>query len=788
MLRNYILIAIRNLQRNLTFSFINIFGLSVGLACSMLIFFWVADEFAYNRFHANYDNLYKVYKHYRFADGIGTSSTMPYPAAEAVKAKSSQIKHVAMTLWPEGYLLTNGEKKFNQIGLGVTEDFLKMFSFKMIKGNAETALNDPTSIVLTETTAKLLFGDEDPINKTLTIDSQRELKVTGVIQDVPKQSTLQFDHLLPFAYLESSQNFIQRSRNSWYNNSFQVYVQLQPNADVASVNASIKDIIKDNNAEAGSTALFLYSISQWRLYSDFKDGKPSGGLIEYVRMFTIIAIFILVIACINFMNLATARSESRAREVGIRKSVGSRRRQLIFQFLGESLVITTLAFITGVVLVELALPAYNTLVGKSISIQYTNPTMWGIAFTIIFATGIFSGSYPALYLSGFKPVSVLKGKINIGKHGTTPRKVLVTAQFAFSIFLIIGTVVMYKQIMHLKDRDIGYDRENLLLIWTNNELEENFDVLREELNQTGVVSAVSKSNSPITRVFASNEPSWQGKDPENKITFTTIATEYDYTKTMGIQVLEGRDFSREIKSDSVAALINESALAETGFKNPIGEKINVNGFDFTIIGVMENVIMDSPDQPVAPLIMIFDPTWSSTISVRLHANQNTDAALARIEDVFKKNNPSNPFEYRFADTEFARKFSSVSMIGNLAGVFAALAIVITCLGLFGLAAFTAEQRTKEMSIRKVMGASVSSLVLLISKDFSRLVFFAFLISAPIAWLMFSNFLERYAYRIEITWWLLPAAGLFALLLALAIVSVQALKAALTNPAHTLRND
>lgn len=788
MFRNYFLIAIRNLQRNLAYSFINIFGLSVGLACSMLIFFWVADEFSYNQFHANYDNLYKVYKHHTFGDGVGTSSTMPYPTADAVKSKSSQIKHVAMTLWSEGYLLTNGEKKFNRVGLGVTEDFLKMFSFTMIKGNPETALSDPTSIVLTETTAKLLFGNEDPINKTLTIDSQRELKVTGIIQDVPTQSTFQFDHLLPFAYLESTQNFIRHSRNNWRNNSFHIYVQLQPNADVARVNNSIKDIIKDNNTEASSVELFLFPISQWRLYGDFKEGKPSGGLIEYVQMFTVIAIFILAIACINFMNLATARSESRAREVGIRKSVGSRRKQLIFQFLGESLIITTLAFIVGVVLVELALPLYNTLVGKNISIHYTNPFMWGIALAIIFVTGIFSGSYPAFYLSGFKPVSVLKGKISVGKHGTTPRKVLVTLQFAFSIFLIIGTVVMYKQIMYLKDRDTGYDRENLLLIWTNNELEENFDVLRDELNKTGVVSSVSKSNSPITRVFASNEPTWQGKDPDKKITFTTIATEYDYTKTMGIRVVEGRDFSREVRSDSAAALINESALAETGFKNPIGEKINVNGFDFTIVGVMEDVIMDSPDQPVAPLIMIFDPTWSSTISVRLHANTDIDGSLARVESVFKKNNPSNPFEYRFADTEFSRKFSSVSMIGNLAGLFAGLALVITCLGLFGLAAFTAEQRTKELGIRKVMGASVSSLVLLISKDFSRLVLFAFLISAPIAWLLFSNFLERYAYRIEINWWLLPAAGLFALLLALAIVSIQALKAALANPVNSLRNE
>jgi putative ABC transport system permease protein len=788
MLKNYFLIAIRTLQRNLGYSLINIIGLSIGLACSILIFFWVADELSYNKFHTNYDDLYKVYKNYDYGEGINTGFQMPYPLKEAIAAKSSDVKYVVMTNWGEGCLLETNGKKINQLGLSVSEDFLKMFTFPMKKGDLQTALNDPSSIILTESTAKKLFGEKDPINELIKIDSDRELKVTGVITDPPRQSSLMFEFLLPFEYYKATQPWVQRSVNSWKNNSFQLYVQLQPTAQVTDVNAAIKNTISDNYAEAKQTEVFLNPISNWRLYSEFTDGKPSGGQIEYVRIFSLIGIFILAIACINFMNLATARSESRAREVGIRKSVGSRRKQLIFQFLSESLMITFISFLAGVVLVELALPAYNSLVNKNISIDYSNPVLWGVAVGIILITGVISGSYPAFYLSSFRPVTVLKGKINAGQKGSLPRKIMVIAQFAFSIFLIIATISMYQQIMHLKARDIGYNRNNLMLIWTNTELETNFESLRTELVNTGAVQAVSKSNSPITRVFATNNAEWPGMDPDKKVSFTTIATEYDYTKTMGIKMLEGRDFSRDMKSDSSAVVINRAALEVMGFDNPIGEKITMSGQQWTIIGVMENVIMDSPEREIDPLVMLFDPTWSSTVSVRLEKTADLQAAIQKIEPIFKKLNPSNPFEYRFTDEEFEGKFSGVNLIGKVAGLFAGLSILITCLGLFGLAAFTAEQRTKELGIRKVMGATVSSLVLLISKDFSRLVVFAFIVAAPIAWWVMSGFLERYTYRISLAWWLLPAAGVFTLILALIIVSTQALKAAMNNPVNSLRND
>jgi putative ABC transport system permease protein len=788
MLKNYFKIAIRSLLKNSVYSFINITGLSIGIASAVLILLWVADEYSYDRFQKNYDSIYKLYQSQQWAQGIGTGNSMPFPLKETIKEKSSQVKHVVMTNWGEGNMLQVGEKRLNKFGLSASEDFFKIFSFEMIKGDSSTALSDPSSIVITESTAKAFFDDEDPINKLIKVDNGQELKVTGVVKDVPVQSFARFDYVLPFSYYEATQSWVRYAKDTWDNNSFQMYVQLQPGATEADVNSSIKDIIKDNNPQAPTAKLFLHPMSKWRLYSNFENGINSGGMIEYVRLFTAIAIFVLVIACINFMNLATARSESRAREVGIRKSVGSRRKELIFQFLGESVMVTFISSALAIVLVELLLPSYNTLVNKSISIDYSNPWLWAIAMGWILTIGIFSGSYPAFYLSSFQPVQVLKGKIKIGKGDTAPRKVLVTLQFGFSIFLIIGTIVIYQQIMHVKNRDLGYDRENLMQIWTNGELETNFQTIREELVRTGVVKSVCKSNSPITSIFSNNEVKWKGMPTEQRVAFSTIATEYDYTETMGIKMIEGRDFSRDFKSDSMAVVINQAAVDLMGMEEPIGQKLTFNNQELEIIGVMPNVVMDSPYQPVEAMTLIFSPSWSSTITLRLNKTDNLDESINIVEDVFKKLNPTYPFEFRFADTDFEKKFSTINLISRLATIFASLAILITCLGLFGLAAFTAEQRTKEVGIRKVMGASVSSLVLLISKDFTRLVVFGFLISGPIAWWFLNNFLERYSYRINILWWVLPAAGTASLLLALIIVSTQALRAARANPSKSLRSE
>jgi predicted permease len=788
MLKNYLKIAFRSLVKKPAYSFINIGGLAIGLASGILILLWVVDEYSYDRFHENYASIYKLYQRQQWAQGVGTGSSMPYPMKEAIMAKSSQIKHVVMTNWGEGNMLQVGDKRLNKLGLSASEDFFKVFSFNMIKGDPATALSNPNSIVITESLATSFFDDSDPINQLIKIDNGEELKVTGVIKDLPKQSFFRFDYVLPFSYYEATQSWIRYTKDSWDNNSYQMYVLLQPKATEEEVNGSIKYIIRDNNPKAPTAEVFLHAMDKWRLYSNFENGKIAGGLIDYVQLFTAIAVFVLVIACINFMNLATARSEGRAREVGIRKSIGSRRKELIAQFLGESVLVTFLAFLLSVVLMELALPAYNQLVNKNISVDYSNPIVWGTALALILILGIFSGSYPAFYLSSFQPTQVLKGKVNVGKGASTPRKILVTLQFGFSIFLIIGTFIIYQQIMHVKNREVGYNRENLIATWTNNELEDNFQTIRDALVQTGVVKSICKSNSPITSIFSNNEVKWAGMQTDQRVAFSTIATEYDYTETMGIQLLEGRDFSRDFKSDTAAVVINQAAADLMGMKDPIGQKIIYNNSELEIIGVMANVVMDSPYQPVEPMTLIFSPYWSSTITVRLEKTPDLQAAIEKIEQVFKKLNPNYPFEYRFVEDDFEKKFSSINLISRLAAIFATLAILITCLGLLGLAAFTAEQRTKEVGIRKVLGASVGSLVLLISKDFSRLVFFAFIVSAPVGWWFLNNFLERYPYRVEISWWVLLVSGMITFILALFIVSTQALRAATSNPSQSLRSE
>jgi ABC-type antimicrobial peptide transport system permease subunit len=789
MLFNYLKIALRNLQRNFTYSAINIFGLSIGIACSILIMLWIADEYQYDRFHEKGDRLYKVMMNQTFSGQRGTQVALPYPLKEALPQHSAKIKHTVITNWGEGFLLTVGETKITKVGLAVSEDFLKMFTFPLIQGDVNTALNEQHSIVLTESLAKSLFGDEDPLNKLVKIDNNHELKVTGVLRDLPDQTTFSnYHYLIPFSYYESIQEWVRNSRDQWENNSFQMYVELEQGSTQQEVTASIKDIVKKNARDTlPNQEVFLHPITDLRLYSRFENGKPTGGMIEYVRLFGAIALFVLLLACINFMNLATARSEKRAREVGIRKSIGSRKKELVFQFLGESILITAFAFFTGVVLVELALPMYNTLVDKKLFIDYGSPYLWAAAFSLILITGTLAGSYPAFYLSSFQPVKVLKGKIQTGRHAGLPRKILVTLQFGFSIFLIIGTIVIYQQIMHVKKREIGYDRENLMMVWTNNELESNYQTIKNELLASGTVKQVTKSNSPITSIFSNNVVEWPGMVPGTRVVFTTIATEYDYVKTMGMKLIAGRDFSPDF-NDSTNVIVNQAAVDVMGLDDPIGATLDMWGGKWTIVGVTENTIMNSPYEPVAPMVVVFMPGWTSTITMRLEKTNDLPASIRKVEEVFKRLNPSYPFAYRFADVEFDKKFASINLVSNLAKAFAALALTITALGLFGLAAFTAEQRAKEVSIRKVLGATVTSLLVLISKDFSRLVLIAFTFFAPVAWWFLSGYLEQYPYRITIAWWVLPLAGLAVLIIALLIVGTQALRAATSNPVDNLRNE
>jgi len=789
MLKNYLLVTIRSLRKNGTYSFINISGLAIGITCSLLILLWVFDEISFDKFHPKADRLYQVWINATFDGKINSWTSLPLPSYEALKTENSNIKSTAVTDWGGDHLFTVGEKRITKRAFYASEEFLEMFQFPLLKGDAASVLDDPTSIVITESMGKALFGDADPIDQIIRVDNKSDLKVTGVLKDVPKNSSFQFDGLLTWKLNEQTQDWVKRSKTNWGNNSFQIFMELNTPSNKALVERSIRYLLVRKDPSDYKRELFLHPMLQWRLHSNFENGKEAGGRIDFVKMFTMIAIFILVIACINFMNLSTARSERRAREVGIRKSVGSRRHELILQFMGESLFISTLAFGIALLMTELLLPVYNNLVDKKLFINYLSPEFWVFTVGLVFFTGIVSGSYPAFYLSSFQPVKVLKGKVQVGKNASTPRKVLVTLQFGFSILLIIGTIVIYQQIQHVKERSLGYDQENLIAVDYTSEIGKNFRSIKLELLQTGVVKAVTKSNSPITDIWSNNFLGWPGKPETQKVIFTTIATEYDYTKTMGIKVLEGRDFSEDFKSDTLGIMVNKAAMDLMQLKNPIGEKLDLWGRKRELIGIVDNVLMGSPFQPVKPMFIVLDPDWTGAVTIRLEKTKDLTASLKKVGDVFRKYSPAYPFEYEFADVEFAKKFSDINMTSRLASLFAVLAIIITGLGLFGLAAFTAEQRTKEIGIRKVMGASVPSLVGLISKDFSVLVIIAFILSSPIAWWLLNHFvLEQYKYRIEIAWWIFPITGLIALLFALAIVSTQALRAAHANPATSLRND
>ena len=669
MLRNYLTIAIRSLKRNLVYSAINIIGLSIGIACSILILLWVYDEMTFNRYFTKYDELYQIEQNSTVDNGITTRNFVPMPLKDVLLPQDNRIKKIAIAV-NQAALLTVGDHKVNKVGLDVGPSFLEMFDFKMIQGKPELALNDPRSIVLTESTAIALFGNEDPLGKMVQvkIENNEELKVTGVIADPPSNISFKLDFILPFAYFEATSNWVQHAKGNWNNNGFQLYVELEQGADKQVVDNSIRYLIQKNSAEAKGRELFLHPMSKWRLYNNFENGKEAGGLISYVKLFLGIAIFTLTIACINFMNLSTARSEHRAREVGIRKSAGSRRAELIFQFLAESILISATAFVLALVLVEIALPLYNSFVNKRLVIDYASPLFWLFGFSLTLFTGLLAGSYPAFYLSSFQPIKVLKGKIQIGRNASTPRKVMVTLQFGFSILLIIGSVVIYQQIEYLKNREIGYDRENLLMVWSTSDIEKNFHSLKQELTNTGAAVSVCKSNSPITNIFASSPvDSWTGMQPGQRVEVTNIATEYDYTKTMGIRMIEGRDFSEEFKSDTSAIILNKKAVSVLKLTNPIGDKIQMWGSQWNIIGVVDDVLMGSNFKDIGPLVMTMDPTWSSTISIRLAKTANMQTSLKKVEDIFKKYNPDYLFEYRFADTEFEQKFSTINMISSLAG-------------------------------------------------------------------------------------------------------------------------
>ncbi|HLT72606.1 MAG TPA: ABC transporter permease [Cyclobacteriaceae bacterium] len=789
MLKNYLIVAFRNLRKNAFYSFINIAGLSLGITCSVLIIVWVVDEMSFDKFHPKADRLYQVWINAHFDGRINSWTSVPLPTYEGLKSADANIVRVAVTDWGSDHLLAaSDDKGLSKRGFYVSEEFLEMFQFPLVAGTAEQVLDYGSNIVITESTAKALFGDEDAMNKTIRVDNQYDLKVAGILRDVPPNSSFQFDFLLPYKHWRSVNKWVVENEDNWGNYSFQVFVEINDPENEVSVENGIRNMLAEHGQdEEIKHEFFLYPLLRWRLYSHFENGVESGGMSDYVQLFSVIAVFIIVIACINFMNLATARSERRAREVGIRKSVGSRRRELVFQFIGESTLLAFISCAIAVVAAQLLLPYYNMLVDKQLYIDYTNIWFWVSALGLIVITGVIAGSYPAFYLSGFQPTKVLKGKPTIGKGASLPRKILVTLQFGFSIFLIISMLVIYKQIQIVKTRDIGYSQENLITVPLNEDYRKNLRSIKLELLSSGMVESMVRSNSAITEINSNNFVNWPGKPDNLQVIFTTIVTDYDWTKTMGVKMIEGRDFSEDFPSDSSAIIVNKAAIDVMGLEDPIGTELELWGEKRTLIGVCDNVLMGSPYEQVKPMFAVLDD-WGGSITIRLKPTGDLQAALSTVESVFAKYAPAYPFEYTFVDEEFQKKFSTINLTSRLASLFAILAIIITGLGLYGLAAFTAEQRTKEIGIRKVLGASVGSVVNLICRDFSLLVIIAFAIWAPLsAWAM-DNYLKRYAIRTDIAWWIFPLTGAMALVFALLIVSAQALRAAHANPVNSLRHE
>lgn len=666
-------------------------------------------------------------------------------------------------------------------------DFLRMFSFQVLKGDTSKFLTDPSSIIITDVMAEKFFGKQDPIGKTLKVNNDKLFTVNGVVKEPSTTSTIKFAWLASFKIYEDRNQWLL----NWGNNGIQTYAQLQDNANVDLVNKKLKDYISQKDSGAIAKP-FLLAMKDWRLRSEFDGGKQTGGgRIRYVRLFSIIALIIIVVACINFMNLATARSEKRAREVGVRKVMGAGRGSLIRQFFGESLVMSFVAVLIAALLVWLALPGFNKLVEKDMHFSFANPVIWMGLPVIAILCGVVAGSYPSLYLSSFNPITVFRGlRATRGSAVTIIRKSLVVAQFVISIGFIICTIIIYGQLQHIQKRQLGYSKDNVIYAALRGNMNDHFPAIRNDLLATGMVENAAESNSRVLSLGSSSgDFRWNGKDPGKELLVTTEWVSPEYISTMKMQMKEGRDFYADATADTSNVIINETFARIINKPNIVGELLyRDDGSKLTIVGVVKDFIYNDMYRSPEPLVLHCQPSSVNTMLIRLKDNKDLSKATAAVESVIKKHAPGYPFEYRFMDEEFNNLFKSETLIGKLARLFAILTIIISCLGLFGLAAYTAERRTREIGIRKVLGASLSNMVMLLSKDFLFMVALASLLAFPLSWYFMHSWLEGYAYRISIEWWVFIVAGLLALTIALLTVSFQAIKAALMNPVKSLRTE
>lgn len=788
MLKNYLKVAWRNLRKNSLYSVINIGGLAIGMAVSFMLLVYVYNEFSFDKFNTNNDKLYHVLRNQPSNGEIFTNSATPVPLAPAMIKDFPEFDKVARTNWTYPILVNYKNKALKVNTMSADPAFLDMFTYEFIHGDRKTALYDPSSILLTESAAKSIFGDENPIGQVIKLDNQYPMKVTAVVKDNPQNSSFYFSALTSWQAFEAHQSWIKTS--GWGNYSFQTYAMLKPNTSLAAVNAKLKNIVAKYDPQNKENTMFLYSFSKEHLYGQFKNGKNIGGAIESVRLFLYLAIGILLIACINFMNLSTARSERRAREVGIRKAIGSSRGALITQFIGESVLMAFFSFFIAVGLVRLLSSMFSALININLHVPYDNVFAWISAIGVTLITGIVAGSYPALFLSSFKPVKVLKGQITSVKSVATPRKILVVAQFTFAVALILVSIFIYKQINYIKDRPVGYDQHGLVELPDEGVMDKKFNSFRQDLIDAGAITDGALTGMSISQNGSSSWGiTWQGQLPgEDKLPIDQMAATYHFINTYGLKLVEGRDFSEAFPADSAAIILNQAAVKLMRFKEPLGQIVKYQGQNCRVVGVVENFVWGSPYDPVQPAIIGFNKGWTGNIGLRLNPAKPATASLDIIQNIYKKYNPEYPFEYKFLDDKFAGKFNNEKRLGNMAIIFTSLTIIISCLGLFGLASFSAEQRRKEIGIRKVLGASISSLWLNLSQEFVWLVLISFPIGAVLSWWYVYNWMSRYTYRTELSLWIFGATLVTSLVICLATVSWQAIKAAWANPVKGLRSE
>lgn len=784
MFKNYLIVAFRNIFRNKLFSSVNILGLAFGICSALLIFLWVNDELLFNKFHSNIDRLYRVMENQQYSDGrIYTFSSTPGPMAPFIKEEYPDIELVSRFTWSVNNLFQYQDQSFYEQGHYVDQDFIEMFSFPLKSGDVKTALKEKNSIVITQKMAKKYFGDEDPMGKLLTMDTKAAFVVTGVFQDIPKNSSFQFEYLLPFRYFwDENKSWI----DQWDSNNIRTYLMLRKNADPIAFGKKFSDEVKRHVAET-NVKLFIQPFGDSYLYGDFENGIQSGGRIEYVKIFFIVAVFVLLIACINFMNLATAQATKRAKEVGLRKVIGAVPRQLFKQFMGESFVTVSLAAVIAVSASLLLMPVFNEIAGKALSLDVLDARMLIMFVMIIVFTAFVAGSYPAFFISEFKPVQVLKGQLKSGARAALFRKGLVVLQFSLSIILIISTAVVFRQMNFMQNRDIGFERDNVFYMWMDGDLDKNFETFRIRLTQSPGIQAVTASGQlPIDIGNSSSDFDWEGKNQDERILFTNLNVDFDFIQSMKMQMVEGRPFDRTVISDTLNYIVNETAAEKFGFRNgTAGQDLAMGERKGKIIGVVKDFNFGSLHNPIEPLVMYVQPESFGCLLIRVKSGE-TQQALRSVEKLHKEYVPGYPFKYSFLNQDWENFYKAESQRGKIFNTLAVLSILISCLGLFGLSAFSAERRTKELGIRKVLGASVPGLIRLMNREFVGLVIISACIGCPVGWYFMTKWLESYAYHVDVGLITLIVASGVCLLISVITVSYHSLRVAATDPVKSLR--